>query len=73
MMDEQEYEAAHDAIDRLSPLPSVVARLSLNGAPDDLCNRAEAVLRLAVRVLDDVGVFTEIEALEGLIKAWSEE
>ena len=71
-MDEKEYEAALDAIERFSPLPSIVARLRFNGAPEDLCQRAEAVLRLAIRVLDDVGVFTEMEAVEGLVKQWAD-
>jgi hypothetical protein len=70
-MDEREYEAAYDAVQRLAEWPYVVGRLGFNGAPDDLCVRADAVLRLAVRVLDDVGVFTEIEAVEVLVKQWA--
>lgn len=70
-MDDEEYEAAHDAIETLSPLPSIVARLRFNQAPEALCIKAENVLRLAVRALDDVGVLTEIAALNGLIEQWA--
>lgn len=71
-MSEEEFEAADAAIGHLTEFPSIVARISFHQAPEDLSLRAEAVLRLAVRVLDDVGVFTELEAIEALVKEWAD-
>lgn len=67
-MTEPEFESA---MNRLATLPSLVARLAVNGAPDDLCQRAERVLQLAIKVLDDVGVLTEMDAIDGLVREWS--
>lgn len=71
MMTEPEFEAANEMIGRLASLPSITARLAVNGAPEDLRERADRVLQLAVKVLDDVGVMTEMDAIEGLVKEWS--